>query len=28
MDYTILRPGWFDSSSDTSYELIPKGQVV
>ena len=28
LDYTILRPGWFDSSSDTSYELIPKGQVV
>ena len=28
LDYTILRPGWFDNSSDTSYELIPKGEVV
>lgn len=28
LDYTILRPGWFDNSSDTSYELIPKGDVI
>lgn len=28
LDYTILRPGWFDNSSDTSYELIPKGEVI
>ena len=26
--YTILRPGWFDHSSDSSYELIEKGQIV
>lgn len=28
LDYTILRPGWFDNSSDTSYQLIPKGEVI
>lgn len=28
LDYTILRPGWFDNSSDSSYELIPKGEVI
>lgn len=28
LDYTILRPGWFDNSSDRSYTLIPKGQVI
>ena len=28
LDYTILRPGWFDNSSDTSYELIPKGEAI
>lgn len=28
LDYTILRPGWFDNSADTSYELIPKGETI
>lgn len=28
LDYTILRPGWFDNSSDTSYQLIPKGETI
>lgn len=28
LDYTILRPGWFDNSSDRSYDLIPKGEVI
>lgn len=28
LDYTILRPGWFDNASDRSYELIPKGEVI
>lgn len=28
LDYTILRPGWFDNSSDHSYRLFPKGQVI
>lgn len=28
LDYTILRPGWFDSSQDRSYKLIPKGETV
>lgn len=28
LDYTILRPGWFDSSSDRSYELVAKGELV
>ncbi|WP_066916429.1 NAD(P)H-binding protein [Streptococcus sp. DD12] len=28
LDYTILRPGWFDNSNDISYELIDKGQVI
>ncbi len=28
LDYTILRPGWFDNSSDRSYQLFPKGEVV
>lgn len=22
LDYTIIRPGWFDSSNDTDYEII------
>lgn len=26
--YTILRPGWFDNSSDRSYQLIPKREVI
>ncbi|AND79235.1 NAD(P)H-binding protein [Streptococcus pantholopis] len=28
LDYTILRPGWFDNSSDLSYELFPKGETI
>lgn len=28
LDYTILRPGWFDNSADRSYELIPKGEII
>lgn len=28
LDYTILRPGWFDHSSDQSYQLFPKGEMV
>lgn len=28
LDYTILRPGWFDNSSDKSYQLIPKGETI
>ncbi|MCK1160318.1 NAD(P)H-binding protein [Streptococcus uberis] len=28
LDYTILRPGWFDNSSDLSYQLYPKGEVI
>ncbi|EKS18253.1 hypothetical protein HMPREF9318_01752 [Streptococcus urinalis FB127-CNA-2] len=28
LDYTILRPGWFDNSDDLSYHLIPKGEVI
>lgn len=28
LDYTILRPGWFDHSSDRSFDLIPKGEVI
>lgn len=28
LDYTILRPGWFDNSNDISYQLYPKGDVI
>lgn len=28
LDYTILRPGWFDNGDDTDYQLIPKGEVI
>ncbi|MDO4872136.1 MAG: NAD(P)H-binding protein [bacterium] len=28
LDYTILRPGWFDNSPDRSYQLIPKGEII
>ncbi|MGT2832640.1 NAD(P)H-binding protein [Streptococcus halotolerans] len=28
LDYTILRPGWFDNSPDHSYQLIPKGEII
>lgn len=28
LDYTILRPGWFDNGSDMDYQLIPKGEVI
>lgn len=28
LDYTILRPGWFDNSSDWSYTLYSKGEVI
>lgn len=28
LDYTILRPGWFDNSNDVSYSLFPKGEVI
>lgn len=24
LDYTIIRPGWFDSSEDTDYEITVK----
>lgn len=26
LDYTIIRPGWFDSSNDTDYEITIKGE--
>ncbi|WP_319471966.1 NAD(P)H-binding protein [uncultured Trichococcus sp.] len=26
LDYTIIRPGWFDSSNDTDYEISVKGE--
>jgi uncharacterized protein YbjT (DUF2867 family) len=26
LDYTIIRPGWFDSSNDTDYEITVKGE--
>lgn len=28
LDYTILRPGWFDNGNDTDYQLIPKGEMI
>lgn len=28
LDYTILRPGWFDNGNDTDYQLIPKGETI
>ncbi|AXQ78791.1 NAD-dependent epimerase/dehydratase family protein [Streptococcus chenjunshii] len=28
VNYTILRPGWFDNSNDLSYELFPKGETI
>ncbi|WP_161980343.1 NAD(P)H-binding protein [Streptococcus sp. S784/96/1] len=28
LDYTILRPGWFDNSPDISYHLFDKGEVI
>ncbi|MBM7642271.1 NAD(P)H-binding protein [Streptococcus loxodontisalivarius] len=28
LDYTILRPGWFDNNSDQSYQLFPKGEII
>ena len=26
LDYTIIRPGWFDSRNDTDYEITLKGE--
>jgi len=26
LDYTIIRPGWFDSNNDTDYEITVKGE--
>jgi uncharacterized protein YbjT (DUF2867 family) len=26
LDYTIVRPGWFDNSNDTDYEITVKGE--
>lgn len=26
LDYTVIRPGWFDSSDDTDYEVTLKGE--
>jgi uncharacterized protein YbjT (DUF2867 family) len=26
LDYTTIRPGWFDSSNDTDYEITVKGE--
>lgn len=26
LDYTIIRPGWFDSSNDTDYDITVKGE--
>ncbi|MQS90064.1 NAD(P)H-binding protein [Companilactobacillus mishanensis] len=26
LDYTIIRPGWFDNSNDTDYEITKKGE--
>lgn len=26
LDYTIIRPGWFDSGSDTDYQVTHKGE--
>ncbi|MGT2785559.1 NAD(P)H-binding protein [Streptococcus merionis] len=28
LDYTVLRPGWFDNGLDTNYQLIPKGETI
>ncbi|RIY33646.1 NAD(P)-dependent oxidoreductase [Psittacicella melopsittaci] len=28
LDYTIVRPGWFDNSANTSYQVFLKGQTV
>lgn len=28
LDYTILRPGWFDDNDDLEYQLIPKGETI
>ncbi|AKP67353.1 NAD(P)H-binding protein [Companilactobacillus ginsenosidimutans] len=26
LDYTVIRPGWFDNSDDTDYEITKKGE--
>jgi uncharacterized protein YbjT (DUF2867 family) len=26
LNYTIIRPGWFDNGNDTSYEVTKKGE--
>ncbi|WP_265456987.1 NAD(P)H-binding protein [Enterococcus sp. HY326] len=26
LDYTVIRPGWFDSSNDTNYQVTLKGE--
>ncbi|MFC6276094.1 NAD(P)H-binding protein [Psittacicella hinzii] len=28
LDYTIMRPGWFDNSSDRSFTLFVKGEII
>lgn len=28
LDYTILRPGWFDNDQSRDYKLIPKGEII
>lgn len=28
LDYTILRPGWFDNRQDRQYRLVPKGDII
>ena len=28
LDYTIVRPGWFNNSNDISYTLYPKGETI
>lgn len=27
LDYTVIRPGWFDSSNDTNYQVTLKGEA-
>lgn len=27
LDYTILRPGWFDNGSDIEYQITQKGEM-
>lgn len=28
LDYTLLRPGWFDDLNDQTYHLVPKGETI